>query len=164
MKITIQRRNSKLNTPPRTIKWFGNWPSPWPSRHTWSALFHLPWGQLWTLTMPCLLCKWPVLLRKDCLILPTTVYWYSNNPMYTTTKCQHAPKAHHLSKKPILVAYTFKQECGGGSAGHSSTASEAEPSSVPPLSISSLINMGTGIHPTQPHNQPESLRTIERCH
>jgi hypothetical protein len=70
----------------------------------------------------------------------------------------------HIRKKPILVAYTLKQECGGGSLGHSSTASEAEPPSVPPLSISPLINIGPGIYPTQPYNQPKPLRRIERCH
>jgi hypothetical protein len=127
------------------------------------ALFHLPWGQLWTLTKSCPLRNRPVLLRKDHPILSTTAYWHLNNQMYTTTKRQHAP-IKHTCKKPILIAYTVKQECEGGRAGQSSTASKAEPPSVPPLSISSLINIGTGIYPTQPHNQPKPLRTIKQCH
>ncbi len=131
--------------------------------YTCSALFYLPWGQLWTLTTSCPLHYWLVLLRKDHPILSTTAYWHSNNPIYTTIKWLHAPKKH-IRKKPILIAYTIKQECGGGSAGHSSTASEAERPSVPPLSISSLINIGTGIYPTQPHNQPNPLRTIKQRH
>jgi hypothetical protein len=116
-------------------------------------------GHLGSTNTPLSSCSWLIQLSGDHP-LSTTVYWHSNNPIYTTTKQRHAPKKH-IHKKPILVAYIVKQECGGGSAGHSNKASEAEPPSVPPSSISSLINIGTGIYPTQPHNQPKPLRTIE---
>jgi hypothetical protein len=100
-------------------------------------------------------------LRKECPILSTTAYWHTNNQIKTTKKFQHAPK-RHIQKKLIHSAFAVKQECQGGSAGHSSMASEAEPPSIPPSFSSSLLNTGTGIYPTQPHNQPETLRTIEQ--
>jgi hypothetical protein len=103
-------------------------------------------------------------LRKDHLILSTTAYWHKNNQINTKTKHQHAPKKH-IRKNPLHSASAVKQEGGGIGAGHPSTASEVDPLSVPPLSISSLINIGTGIYPTQPYNnQPETFRTIKRCY
>jgi hypothetical protein len=128
--------------------------------YTCSAFYHLPWGQLWTLTMSYPLRNQPILLRKDRPILSTTAYWHKNNQINTTSKCRHAPKKH-IRNKPLYSASAVKQEGGGISVGHPSAASEGDPLSVPPLSISSLINIGTGIYPTQPYNQPKTFRTIK---
>jgi hypothetical protein len=119
-------------------------------------------GHLGSTNTPLSSQSWLIQLNGDHPLF-STVRWHTNNLSITTIICQHAPKKHN-SKKPIPVAYTAKQECGGGSAGHSSTASDAEPPSVPPSYISSLINIGASIYPTQPHNQPEPLRAIEQCH
>jgi hypothetical protein len=61
--------------------------------------------------------------------------------------CIKAPTCSkmHIQKKHILCASIFKQEGGGGSAGHSTAASEVEPSLVPQSSISYMINIGTSI-------------------
>jgi hypothetical protein len=66
-----------------------------------------------------------------------------------------------IQTKHILCASIFKQEGGGGSVGHSSPASEVEPSLVPQSSVSYMINVGTGIYLTQFHNHPKNLRTVE---
>ncbi len=90
----------------------------------------------------------------------STVCWHTNNQITTTSKRRHTTKKH-IQKKHILCASTFKQEGGGDSGGHSSAASEVEPSLVPQLSMSYMINIGTGIYLTQFHNHPKNLRTVE---
>jgi hypothetical protein len=130
--------------------------------YLYSAHGLLSLGHLGSTNTPLSSCIWLIQLSGDCPLF-STARWQTNNLSITTIICQHAPKKH-IHKKPILVAYTIKQECGRGSAGHSSAASEAEPPSVPQSFISFLINIGTSIYPTQPHNQPEPLRTIEQCH
>ena len=67
----------------------------------------------------------------------------------TTSKQRHAPKKH-IRKKHILIANAFKQAGGGGGAGHPKAASKVEPS-VAQSSVPYLINVGTGIFSTQPH-------------
>ncbi len=68
-----------------------------------SALYHLPWGQLWTLTTLYPLRNQPILLRKNHPILSTTVYWHENNQINTITKCQHAPKARFKKSSPLCI-------------------------------------------------------------
>ncbi len=115
--------------------------------------------QLWTQTTFLPSCKVPILMSMDCLML-STACWHTNNQITTTSKCQHAPKKQ-IWKEHILWASIYKQEGGGGSVGHSSTASEVEPSLVPQSSISYMINIGTGISFTRFHTQPKNLRTMK---
>ncbi len=123
-------------------------------------LCHSQGVQLWTLTTSYPLRSRPILLRKDRPNI-STACWHMNNQIITTTKRRHAPKKH-THKKHILFASIVKQEGVGGSAGHSSTASEEELLSVPQLSFSYLINIGTGIYTTQLGNQTKNLRAIKK--
>jgi hypothetical protein len=125
-----------------------------------SIFCHLQGVQLWTPTTLPPLRRVPILMSTDCPML-STACWHTNYQINTTSKRQHAPKKR-IRKKHILCASIFKQEGGSGSVGHSSAASEVEPSLVPQSSMSYMINIETGIYLTQFHNHPKNLRTVER--
>jgi hypothetical protein len=119
---------------------------------TISIFCHLHGVQLWTPTTHLPLHRVPILMSTDCPMLSTGC-WHTNNHITITTKHRHAPKKH-IHKKHILLASIVNQVGDGGSAGRSSAASEVELLSVPQSSISYLINIQTGISPTQLHNTP----------
>jgi hypothetical protein len=114
--------------------------------YTCSIFCHLQGVQLWTPTTFSPSCRVPILMSTDCPML-STACWHTNNQTTTTSKRRHALKKH-IRKKHILCTSIFKQEVGGGSVGHSSTAPEVEPSLVSQSSVSYMINIGTGVYLT----------------
>jgi hypothetical protein len=107
--------------------------------YTCSIFYHLQGVQLWIPTTFPSLRRVPILMSTDRPML-STACWHTSNQITTTSMRQHAPKKH-IRKKHILCASIFKQEGGGGRGGHSSAASEVEPSSVSQSSISYMINI-----------------------
>ena len=75
--------------------------------------------------------------------------WHTNKKITTTSKQRHAPKKH-IRKRHIFVAIAFKQAGGCSGAGHPKAVVKVAPS-VARSSVSYLINVGSGIFSTQPH-------------
>jgi hypothetical protein len=127
--------------------------------YTCSIFCHLQGVQLGAPTTFPSSRRVPILMSMDHPIL-STACWHTNNQITTTLKCRHAPKKH-IQKTRILCTSIFKEEGGRGSVGHSSAASEVEPSLVPQSCMNYMINIGTSIYFTKFHNHPKNLRTLE---
>jgi hypothetical protein len=111
---------------------------------------HFPQGmQLWGPLAKNSLRKGTIQLLLGSSLFSITQRLTQPPHITTTSKQRHAPKKH-IRKKHILIANAFKHAGGGGGAGHPKAASKVEPS-VAQSSVPYLINVGTGISSTQPH-------------